>query len=44
VFEERDGRLERTLGPGRAGLIATGDSGIWFDDLRVEPGRDRKQP
>lgn len=43
VFEERDGRLEQTLGPGRTGLITTGDSEIWFDDLRVEPGRSRRQ-
>ena len=42
VFEERDGRLERTLGPGRAGLIATGDSETLFDDLRVEPPRERR--
>jgi hypothetical protein len=42
VFEEREGRLERTFGPGRTGLLATGDSEVWFDDLRVEPGRTRR--
>jgi hypothetical protein len=42
VFEERGGRLERTFGPGRAGLLAAGDSEVWFDDLRVEPGRPRR--
>ena len=42
VFEERDGRLERTLGSGLAGVIATGDSETWFDDLRVEPPRERR--
>jgi hypothetical protein len=42
VFEEREGRLERTFGPGRVGLLSTGDSEVWFDDLRVEPGRVRR--
>jgi hypothetical protein len=42
VFEEREGRLERTLGAGRVGLLATGDSEVWFDDLRIEPGRSRR--
>jgi hypothetical protein len=42
VFEEREGRLERTLGPGQIGLLATGDSEVWFDDLRIEPGRPRR--
>jgi hypothetical protein len=42
VFEEREGRLERTLGPGRVGVLSTGDSDVWFDDLRIEPGRTRR--
>ncbi len=42
VFEERDGRLERTFGPGRVGLIATGGSTVWFDDLQLDPERLRR--
>jgi len=42
VFEERDGRLERTLGAGQIGLLAAGDSDVAFDDLRIEPGRPRR--
>jgi len=42
VFEERDGRLERTFGPGRVGVLAAGDADVWFDDLRIEPERSRR--
>lgn len=41
VINERDRRLDR-FGPGRAGLIATGDSEVWFDDFRLERPRDRR--
>jgi hypothetical protein len=37
VFEER----ERTFGAGRVGLLATGASEVWFDDLKIEPERRR---
>lgn len=40
VINERDRRLDR-FGPGRAGLLAAGDSEVWFDDVRIEPGRVR---
>lgn len=36
VFEERDGRLENTFGPGRVGLIATGGSTIWYDNMQID--------
>jgi hypothetical protein len=39
VFEERGGRLDRTLSIGRAGVLAAGDADVSFDDLRIEPGR-----
>lgn len=42
VFDERDSRLERTLGPGRSGVVATGDSEIWVDHLRIEPSKPRR--
>jgi hypothetical protein len=41
VINERDRRLDR-FGPGRTGLIATGDSEVWFDDLRIERPRERR--
>jgi len=41
VFEERFERGRDAAG-GRAGLIATGDSHVWFDDLRVEEPRERR--
>ena len=41
VFVERDRRYVREAGGGRAGVIATGDSEAWFDDLRIETGRGR---
>jgi hypothetical protein len=42
VFEERGGRLDRTLGAGQIGVLAAGDSDVSFDDLRIEPGRPRR--
>jgi len=33
VFDERD----RTFGPGRVGLLATGRSLVWFDDFQARP-------
>lgn len=38
VFDDRDRRLDR-FGPGRSGVIATGDSEVWFDDLSISPDR-----
>jgi hypothetical protein len=35
VFEEH-GRSTRVSSPGRAGVIAAGNSEVWFDDWRVE--------
>jgi hypothetical protein len=40
VFEEND-RRDR-IRSGLVGLIATGDSDVWFDDLRVEVRRPRR--
>ena len=43
VFEEEDRRaFRRGAAAGRVGLIATGDSEAWFDDLHVEPKRGRR--
>jgi hypothetical protein len=42
VFEERDRRYDPKVAAGRAGVIATGASEAWFDDLRIEPDRDRR--
>ncbi len=43
VFEEQDRRANRPgTTPGKAGLIATGHSEVWFDDLHVEPKRGRR--
>lgn len=40
VFDEQDRRSERHRdGSGRVGVIATGASEIWFDDLHVEAKR-----
>jgi hypothetical protein len=39
VFEEQD----RTFRIGRAGVIAGGAAEVWFDDLRIEPERDRER-
>lgn len=33
VFDERD----RTFGPGRVGLLASGGSLVWFDDFQARP-------
>lgn len=41
VFEER-GRSTRVTTPGRAGLLATGHSEVWFDDWRAEPRQGRR--
>ena len=43
VFEERDRRYDRETPPGRTGLVAAGNAEVWFDDLRIEPDRDRKR-
>jgi hypothetical protein len=43
VFEERDRRSDRATAPGRTGVIAAGGSEVWFDDLRIEPDRDRRR-
>lgn len=43
VFEERDRRYDRrTPATGRVGVIATGNSEVWFDDLHIEPRQDRQ--
>ena len=43
VFDERDRRADRRTGDaGRVGVIATGPSEIWFDDLRVESKRGHR--
>jgi hypothetical protein len=42
VFEERLERAGRDGPGGRTGLIATGDSTVWFDQLRVEVPRARR--
>lgn len=39
VFRERDRRFSGDAPPGRAGVIATGASEVWFDDLLIEPER-----
>jgi len=41
VFEDRDRRGDRRSGLGRLGVIAAGHAEVWFDDLRVEPPRNR---
>ncbi|MBI4477288.1 MAG: hypothetical protein HY654_08960 [Acidobacteria bacterium] len=42
VFQERDRRAGPRSAPGRSGVIAAGGSEVWFDDLRIEPDRDRR--
>lgn len=42
VFSDNDRRSGAEGGPGRAGLIATGDSEVWYDDLRIEARGHRK--
>lgn len=43
VFEEQDRRYDRRAAPaGRVGVVATGDSEVWFDDLRVEAKQGRR--
>ena len=41
VFDERDRRLDR-FGAGRVGVLAIGDSTVWFDDLVVEPEENQR--
>lgn len=41
VFEER-ARSTRIVAPGRTGLLATGDSEVWFDEVRAEPRQGRR--
>jgi hypothetical protein len=41
VINERGRQLDR-FGPGRAGLLATGHSEVWFDDLAIGPERNRR--
>jgi hypothetical protein len=36
VFDEQD-RRDRGTAAGKVGLVATGPSEIWFDDLHVAP-------
>ena len=43
VFEERDRRYETDTAPGKSGVIAAGAAEVWFDDLRIEPDRDRRR-
>jgi hypothetical protein len=43
VFDERDRRYERDTAPGKTGVIAAGAAGVWFDDLRIEPDRERRR-
>ena len=38
VFQESN-RATSSTQPDRAGVMATGDSEVWFDDIRVEAGR-----
>lgn len=42
VLEERERRPGRNAASGRVGLIATGSSETWFDDLRVAEARDKR--
>lgn len=43
VFDERDRRSDRSSNDaGQVGVIATGPSEIWFDDLRVEVKRSHR--
>jgi hypothetical protein len=42
VLEERERRPGREGAGGRVGLIATGSSETWFDDLRVAQARERR--
>ncbi len=37
VFQDHDPRHDSASGAGAAGLVATGDSEVWYDDLRIEP-------
>ena len=39
VFTDNERRHRDVLPEGRVGLIAAGDSDVWFDDLRIAPDR-----
>jgi hypothetical protein len=42
VFDEQDRRSDRGRDQGRVGVVATGASEIWFDDLTVEAKRSHR--
>lgn len=42
VFSDDERRHGRLLPRGRAGLVAAGDSEVWYDDLRISPDRERR--
>jgi hypothetical protein len=42
VFAERDRRSGKRAPPGRTGVIAAGNSEVRFDNLRIEPDRDKQ--
>jgi hypothetical protein len=42
VFEDEDGRNRWPDQPSRVGLLATGNSAVEFDDLRIAPRSDRR--
>lgn len=42
VFDEQDRRASREGNEGRVGVLASGASEIWFDDLSVEAKRDHR--
>jgi hypothetical protein len=42
VFTEDERRHSRLLARGRAGLVAAGAAEVWFDDLRIASGRNRR--
>ena len=41
VFEDRDRRGDRRPPTGRTGVMAAGNAEVWFDDLRIDPPRNR---
>jgi len=41
VFDDRDRRADRRAPTGRTGVIAAGNAEVWFDDLRIDPPRNR---
>jgi hypothetical protein len=42
VFDEQDRRPDRSRDQGRVGVVATGASEIWFDDLSVDAKRSHR--